>query len=376
MAYFPNHHVILDKAIITRWRMLPSGITGQTHVKEGDTVGINDVVASGLLPSDYVIVDFAAAVGLDPDDEQLYEIMTLERGQALSEGAPLGDSKKRAIARKIPKAPAKSIVALIEHGRVILQLRPEMHQVKARIPGEVMEVEPNVGVAIETHGALLQCAWGNGRFNSTPFAFEPGTELGNAQIQTAMTGLADLLKEDILLSPYRGRTIILMRPLTETDLAVIEQQELGGIIAPCAAPHLREKAIQLKVPVILTEGFGHLPITSRLYEILAERASAQAIFDATEPNVLNNDRPEIIIPGGSARADAHSPDTSTALQSGMRVRIRRAPYAGRVGVVKYLPERPLVVDNGLRMLCAQVKLQSGELVMVPRANIETLGELS
>jgi len=371
MKYYPERTLILENAQIIRDRYLPSGMRGEVLFNVGDSVTPTEDVVWGTRPSDYKIIDVSGALNLASDDERLQQIITVKEGHTLKAGTPLGESNNRGFKRKIPTAPANSIVSLVEQGRVILQVNPETVRVQARLTGEVIGVEPSYGLTIESQGTLLQCAWGNGAFSAAGYAFEPGTP-GIAR-DTDLSSLADLLNLDLTLSPYRGKAIILMRPLVEFDLHVIDVQELAGIVAPSATPDLREKAKRLKVPVILTEGFGRLPPTARLYDLLKAKQGAQAIFDATPPDYRNNVRPEIIIPGGSKNS-AIPPDTSSALAREMLVRIRRAPYAGRIGKITNLPEMPNTVENGLRVLCAEVKLQGGDLVMVPLANLESLGD--
>jgi hypothetical protein len=237
--------------------------------------------------------------------------------------------------------------------------------------GFITEVEPGRGVTVVAQGTLLQCAWGNGQLQAASYDFEPGTEFATSR--TNMRGLGDLFDHDLTLSPYRGKAVVLLRPIRDLDLDVVEQQELAGLIAPSMPVHLREKAMQLKVPVILTEGFGKLPPTMRLYELLLEKRGNQAVFDAQIPDPRHNTRPEIIIPLGAARQDRPVPDVKTPLRVGMIVRLRRAPYAGQLGKITQLPDLPMTVESGLRVLCAYVKLDSGETIVVPLANIESVG---
>lgn len=366
MKYFPTHTIILENTRIVRDRLLPPYVSGEVLVKGGDQVSTTDVVAIGTRPSDYKIIDVAGALGIHPDDtERLEQIITLKVGQKLAQGDLLGTPRKGSQKRRMPKAPANAIVSLIEHGRVILQINPETIQVLARLPGRVIEIHENWGVTIEAYGTLMQCAWGNGQFSAAPFAFEPSREEG---------GLEGLLGMDLSLSPFRDKAIILQRPLRPIDLEVIVAQELKGIVAPSAPPHLREKMIGLKVPVILTEGFGNLPPTSRLYDILLENQTAQAIFDAAAPDYSTDTRPEIILPGGATARSAQPPAIHEPIKVGMRVRLRRAPYAGRIGTVMELPEKPIQIENGLRVTCAKVRLQREEEVLVPLQNLENLGE--
>ncbi|MFP4323819.1 MAG: hypothetical protein ACLFTK_15300 [Anaerolineales bacterium] len=369
--YFPVHALLLEHTQIDRERRLPPNVYGTVEVNAGDEVVFNDVVLRGRRTSDYVIVDVANALGLNPeaDAERLAAAIPFKPNDIIEPGTLLATPGRGIRKRAIPRAPVYGRVSLVEHGRVILQQEPEVVQVFARLPGTVADVAQDNSVIIRNRGALLQCAWGNGQFNMTFFSFEPGFEAGEGASE--LSGLADILNLDVSLSPYRGRTIILMRPVTEEDLMIIQMRELGGIVAPCAAPDLREAALRLNVPVILTEGFGDLQPTSRLYDILYDRRTQSAVFDATPLNFREGTRPEIIIPGG--KRDAPAPDLDQALRVGEAVRIRRAPHAGRIGEVMALPAASVRLENGLRVPAVEVKLRNGERVIVPRANIESLG---
>lgn len=367
MRTFPNHTVLLENTRIIRERRLPDGLYGEHLVDQGMTVNATDVVLRGTRASEYLIIDVAGALRLDPDDDALIKrVIPLNSGDKVTQGQLLGKPGKRAPQRRIPRAPIDGVVSVVQGGRVILQTEPEEVEVLARMAGRVVSVNEGFSVTIEDFGTVIQCAWGNGRFDAAPYDFEPGFD------NNQFTGLADLLGLDVSLSPYRGKTVILMRPLEAFDLTVIEQHELAGIVAPSAPPELRDLMLRQSFPVILTEGFGKLAPTSRLYDMLFERRNTPAAFDAVLPELRQNHRPEIIISGG--RRDAALPQTGKPLVEGMRVRLRRAPYAGRIGKITELPEAPVTLESGLRVLAAQVRLQNGDHVLVPRANVESLGE--
>jgi hypothetical protein len=56
----------------------------------------------------------------------------------------------------------------------------------------------------------------------------------------------------------------------------------------------------------------------------------------------------------------------------MPVRIIRDPYFGLIGTVKALPHEPHVLASGSKARVLEVKLSSGESVMIPRANVELI----
>jgi hypothetical protein len=61
-----------------------------------------------------------------------------------------------------------------------------------------------------------------------------------------------------------------------------------------------------------------------------------------------------------------------ALEEGTTVRLTRAPYLGAVGTVAALPSGVVRFPNGVRAPAVDVRLESGERVTVPVANVEVL----
>jgi transcription elongation factor len=57
---------------------------------------------------------------------------------------------------------------------------------------------------------------------------------------------------------------------------------------------------------------------------------------------------------------------------GTPVRIIRAPYFGLLGVVEDLPAEPELIPTGAKVRVVRIRLQTGELVTVPRANVEII----
>ena len=99
----------------------------------------------------------------------------------------------------------------------------------------------------------------------------------------------------------------------------------------------------------------------------------QAVFDAAEPQQWRTEIPEIMIPLPKKGQSPSKPALDQVLKPDMQVRITRAPWDGQVGVVERLPQTPQVIDNGLRVPCASVRLDEDRVVLVPLANLELLG---
>jgi hypothetical protein len=60
------------------------------------------------------------------------------------------------------------------------------------------------------------------------------------------------------------------------------------------------------------------------------------------------------------------------LSPGTPVRIIRDPWFGRLGTVAALPHEPRVLESGSKARVLEVRLDSGDSVTVPRANVELI----
>jgi hypothetical protein len=315
------------------------------------------MVLQGDAMGDYQIIDVAQYFKLRHADRAA-EFITVEAGQRVSAGQDL--AKRSRGRRKTLPCPADGVIAQVNGAQIVLQRSAQTIDVLAKIPGEV-QVNSTHAVQITGNGALIQCAWGNGGFSYEAYRFVPDE------------GFAALSKMDVRISEYRRVVIISQQPITKGDLLVAQQQEAVGVVAPSMSSNLRNFAMQLKFPVLLTEGFGQRRPTPLIYQLLHGNMGRQAAFDATIPDRGSFSRPEIMIPLPTGGATPPVPVYDQALQVGMQVHLTRAPWDGLIGEVIDIPATPQVIDSGLRLPCAKIRLPGDRVVLVPLANLELLG---
>jgi len=61
------------------------------------------------------------------------------------------------------------------------------------------------------------------------------------------------------------------------------------------------------------------------------------------------------------------------LAAGQQVRVTRAPHAGSTGLLLNLQPGLSVMPSGLRVPAAEIRLETGEQITVPLANLEVIG---
>jgi hypothetical protein len=323
-------------------------------------VDIRDVIAHGVKPAPHRILDVKAFFGLKRA-EDAERLILVNEGDVVDEMQPLAGRSATSGKRLFAPSGGGTVVA-IHDGRIILQELPTIIDLEAGVRGRVTQVFPQRGAAIETTGAQVQGVWGNDHSTIATLRIEPEAGIEN-------------IISDQLEMRYLGAVIVTKRQLKPKALAVMEEQGFAGIIAPSMDYTMREQVLAANGAVMLTEGFGDLRMNRAALNLLTEFEGQQATIDAYQPRGWESRRPEVIINQAAPRG-GESPmrlNIMLTTRTGMTVRVTRDPYMGQTGRILDLPKSPLLLENGLRVLSAQLELATGEKVIVPLANLEILG---
>ena len=356
--YYPDQRYVSALTVIQRRCMLPDTAIGSIRVKENARVDVHDVVANGVIPARYYLLDALRFFKLRKL-EKLNPLLLVAPGDIVQEKEVLAGKNRNRGKRLL--APVRGIVKAIENGRIILQAMPAVIDIEAGVRGRVVRTFQDRGVAIETTGARVQGVWGNDRTLIATLRLAPKDNIED--LPDASLGVR-----------YSGATLLTRNPLTERALKKMEDKGLAGVIAPSMDTDLIEHALAIKGAIMLTEGFGDMRMGQNVFSLLSEFDGHQAIVDAHLPNRWEVRAPEVIINLAPKEGEIPArPNVMLTLREGMNVRVTRAPYAGLTGLVAELPESPILLGNGLRIRCARVELVIGEIVFVPLTNIEVLG---
>ena len=268
-------------------------------------------------------------------------------------GGFLGRLRRRA------RSPVDGQVKAVRRGQILIETAPRAVDLSARVQGKVIDIIPERGVVIGIVGSLVQGAWGNGGEASGPIWIGP----------------------DQASRPLRARhldrgcqgTIVVAGPVA--NLEVLERAAMigiAGLVASSARAELCSSLRGAPFPIMLTEGFGQLPMSEAANSIFQAGRGREAWLHAPSPDCWDSKRPEILIP--LETQDSPAEDTGQPVpRVGSLVRCRRAPYVGGQGIISELPVEPHIVDSGLRLPVAEIELEGhSEPVLVPVANLELL----
>jgi hypothetical protein len=354
LTLYPSEARVTPLTLIQVERMLPDA--GEVMVHAGGRVEPSDVVARTHQTQDFRIVDLARSLGVHKS--QVKRFMLKSEGDSVEAGQVI--ALRGGFPRRRVMAPTRGEILAVGNGRALLKVEPELIEVRAYVKGTVASVSPGRGVVIETPGALAQGAWGCG-----------GDAFG------VLRAVADKPDEPLRAKSIdvaaHGAIIVGGGWLDAAALEQAQQLQVRGLIVGSLDGELRAQAEAMPFPIILTEGFGRIPMAEPIFALLKGNHGREASINAATRVRFGLARPEILIPLPSESRLAPPPPAGAPLVVGARVRAIRPPYLGAVGVVESLPGQLQRLDSGVRMRGALVRLPgSPEAVFVPYANLELL----
>jgi hypothetical protein len=367
-AYTPGLRVA-EHTVLIKERRLP--LKGDVVVATGDRVTAETVVARTALPGNVKTVNVANLLGLPPAD--VPGCMLKQPGDPVKEGEAIAQAKTlfglmKSTARANTTGSLENVSEIT--GQVTLREPAMPVEMLAYVDGRVKEVIPGEGVTIETAGAFVQGIFGIGGEEvgelvmavKNPEETADAKALGDVRGKVVVVGAlatSALIQE----AKAKGAVAVVGGGISDGDLRQLLGYDLGVAITGSE---------ELGITVVVTEGFGRIPIARKTFDLLAKLAGKKASVNGATQIRAGVLRPEIIVPTESVRASQGASVFQGGLTEGMTVRVIREPYFGRLGKVLALPAelRPLETEAKVRVL--EVELDGGESVVVPRANVEMI----
>ena len=370
-AYTPGLRVT-DRAVLRRERRLP--LKGEVLVSVGHHVAPDTIVARTELPGNVQIVNVAAQLSLDP--AAVPSALLAPVGSAVRKGDPIAQGRSLfGLVKNTIQAPASGTIESVSpvSGQLILREPPLPVEVNAYVRGVVSDVLPGEGVIVETCCAFLQGIFGVGGETHGELAIAaagPEQELTVAKLEPAhrgkvVVGGSRVSYATLMRAKEIGVAAVVAGGFDDRDLRQLLGRDLGVAITGSE---------ELGFTLVLTEGFGRIPMAARTWRLLeAHRGERASVSGATQirAGVM---RPEIIIPrdGGGAGSET---DFSTGLEIGSLLRVIREPHFGRIGRVVELPSelQELETESAARVLVVEFADDAARAV-IPRANVELIAD--
>jgi hypothetical protein len=351
--YIPTTTHVVPLATIRRERMLPQ--PGYVLVDEGERVEAQAVVAKAETYGKHYLYDLTRLLGVPAD--QVAKYLKAQPGVGLEKGEVLAmRSTLLGFSSATVRAPAKGTVIEIQNGEMLYAAAGPEIEIKAGFPGTVVAVNTDWGVRLETPGALIQAAWGNGR-----------QEYG--VLKMLVNDPTQPLAGELLDASCKG-AIVVAGMTNERGLRQAEQRKVRGLILGSLSSGMVKAARSAPFPIVAVEGFGKRVMSQQAWSLFADHNTREASLDARPADRWEGRRPEIIIPLPHPGGTLGLPADGQGLAEGRRVRVNRQPYAGLVGTISTMPQRMAAVPSGVQAAVAHVDLEEQGTVVVPLANLE------
>ncbi len=350
--FLPSVTHVIPMTTIRRERVLP--VPGAIAVRVNEKVQAADVLAEAEIEPKHFYLDIARGLGIAP--QEVARHLTRQQGDRVDAGdviaGPVG------LMRRTVRAPADGRIAAINHGRVLLEARGELFQLRAGFPGVVVGTDGAQIVTVETTGTLIQAAWGNGK-----------TDYGVMRVVS--DGPAGRLQTNQLDVNLRGAVLVAGACDHPAPLHQATELSVRGVILGGMPAELIPLARRLSFPVLLTEGFGERAINPPAFSLFMSHIGREVMVDAGSEWPQPGHRPEVVIPLSTTRP-VGLPEEVIPLKPGLRVKILSGPYLDEVGVIKSLPKRAVLYESGIRAKSAAIEIEGIGTTNVPLANIEVL----
>lgn len=374
MAHAYTHGLKVAKwTVVRKERRLP--LPGDVTVKKGQKVKAENVVARTELPGNVYPVNVAGLLGVTPSE--LPPLMTKKEGDCVKKGDIIAETKGIfGIFKSKVTSPVDGEIESISSvtGQVILREPPIPIEVVAYIDGEVVEIIENEGVVIETTASFVQGIFGVGgevigvlkmAVNSPEEELTPDKIPEDAKDKIIVGG-AFVTHEALEIARKKGAKAVVAGGIDDVNLKTFMGYDIGVAITGSENTGLT---------LIITEGFGKLRMAKRTFELLAGLDGQKASCNGATQIRAGVIRPEVIVPlDGKTETKEEDESLKEGMNIGTMVRIIRDPYFGRIGKVKSLPPELRVIETEAKVRAVEVELDTGEDVIVPRANVEIIEE--
>src|SRR5215510_14243865 len=346
---------VTERTVIRRRRVLP--LLGRVLVNSGARVQSNQAVARAELPGKVYPVNLANQLSIAPDEIKEYLVKKegdlVQRDEILAENKPLIKWFKTEI-----RSPVTGMIESLSMvtGQVLLREPPRVLDLLAYIDGTVVETIPQQGVVLEAACSLVQGIFGIGG--------EVWGEIVVAVESPDQPLTPTLLKPDMKGKIVVGGSFLSAETMAKAkDLRALLGYDLGVAITGTE---------QVGFTLILTEGFGAIPMAAKTFKLLVAHTGQKASISGATQIRAGVIRPEIIIPQAATTGSVAAHSQRAGIRLGDPVRVIRDPFFGKIGEVSALPSELTRIQTESEVRVLEVKFPDGARTVIPRTNIEVI----
>lgn len=371
-AYTPGLKIVA-RTLVEKDRKLP--LKGRVHVKKGDKVTAETVVASTDLPGNVFPLNVANLLGCEP--REITDFLVKKEGDTVEKDEPIAETQGFfGFFKTFVRSPIKGTIESLSSvtGQAILREPPIPVEVHAYVDGVVENIFEDEGVQVNTVATFIQGIFGI------------GPEVVG-ELKMVAQSPSDVLDKDNVKIEHKGKIIVGGSLVTAAALArAVEVGVKGVIVGGYDAHDLKEfLGYDLGVAItgtedkgitlVVTEGFGKIDMARKTFDLLNGANGHKASINGATQIRAGVIRPEVVIPIAVDNISEQKHAANTGMVIGGLVRIIRQPHFGEVAKVVSLPEKPVVIPSEAKVRVVEIEtLAKGEKMILPRANVEIIEE--
>ena len=352
---------------------------GDIKARAGERVGPDQVLGKSDPSAAAVRVDLADRLDISPREASKHLLKPV--GSTFGVGEAMARAR-RGLRTAVVAAPVAGTLIDVDTETGVASLVPTgAGELTAMVPGDIEFVDGRQSVMIRTVGARVLGIFGIGGQARGPLRIAvggPGEELsvkaitgdmkGAVVVGGAVAGAAALAK---LVEV--GAAAIVTGGMLDREVATFMDWQGNDRLAPWR-PQVGSGVLADGSPsrlvMMVTEGFGRLPIAAPAWEAMGEANGRSAVVFATTRLSAPLSRPELILPNEGA-LDDDATTSQAALVPGAAVRLVDQANLGRFGTVAADPRRDRAGD-GQVVDVVEIALGEGGSVTVPASAVEVL----
>lgn len=382
MKHLTTVRVRVEKDIVIRIRRNLNG-KGRINVKLGQEVAPPDIIGTSQLLSGFRSLNLADLLSVSPN--QIDKFLKKQIGQRVYKDELLAYKSGGVFGgKKIVTSPTDGILDFINSktGEIKMTFLPKQVDLPAGVYGIVEYVNYDHGqVIIKTQVTRIHGIFGSGRSRD-----------GNLVVLGSREGLLSRIEVSMKLEGHIivGGSLIFKDGITEAISSNIHGIITGGINAKdyrgmaggrLTFPHKLENDIGISV--VVSEGFGSIPIGEDIYRALSEFDGKFVSLDGNRAMInLPSFQSKSIIKVKNTALPPISENTQNVeeegfktrigeLRIGMFVRVSGNKYAGEQGKVLAIDKIETVLPSGVKSYLVTLETKRRK-IQVPVANVEII----
>jgi hypothetical protein len=355
---------------------------GKVLVRAGQRVEPEDIVAQCFVPGTPQIINLARSLMIDP--ARIARAMQLEVGNKVTQGEVLARSSR--FGGNIVLAPISGTIVSVdtETGYVTIVPDPASFELRASVRGLVMDIAAHEGVRIETPAAQIYGSFGFGEERSGVLRL-----LVTDPSEPITPELIDNRSAYAIVIGGSGVTAAALRRASASNVrgvivGGVDEAELRAFLGWDSVTHWRTGVRSWHLPaltegqeqgltLVVTEGFGSIPMSAPLFELLASHDRQEAFIEGATSLRGPLRRPRVVIPLSSRTPGLQLDPPKPHLRPGATVRLLDQGHLGQTAQVQAVPAAPRRLASRARAAAVDVLLEDGSSASLPRTAVEVLG---